>query len=256
MGKLDNKGQNETNTQSYYNLSAIAEGMVVGMKAETGEDLFSFSYTTKLIGYFLTAISPSKYLAYGKALYSAGTDYLSKVDPDNLALFKGALIRPVVYLENNTILNEKSTTNDVQDLYGAQYNSNAQQIQSSLDTQIQQEQLVDLSDYEIHKKVTSDANNSPFFTFIPKVLSSGSELVPTIDEVQMSVEVKEKTNADFFFLSPLGVKPDVGADVVEVKNLKVRSSKKEYDVYKLSKDVPTQISIDKTKDIHMIVVPW
>ena len=256
LGKLDTKTETQTKTQKYYNLSAIAEGMVVGMKAETGEDLFALSYTTKLVGYFLTSITPSKYLAYGKALYSAGTDYLAKVDPDNLALFKGALTNPVVQLDSNTTLSEQNTTNSAQELYGTQYNSNSEAVQASLDSTVQKEQVVDLSDYEVNKKATSDASNSPFFTFIPKALKGGSELVPTVDESEMDIALKDNTNASFFFLAPSGSKPDVGGDVVQLEDVKVQSSAKEYEVYKLDKSSGSQVRVDKTKDIHMIVVPW
>lgn len=263
LGKLEGIDANETITQQYYNLSAVAEGMVVGMKAETGEGLTSFSYTTKLVGYFLTSISPSKYLAYGRALYSAGTDYLAKVDPSNLALFKGALTNPIVQLESNTSLAEGNSSNSADELHGVQYSSETEAVQAVIDTNISNEQVTQLSDYETTKKATSSEESSGYFTLFPTLLSSGSEVVPTAEENVMNIDVVNSEESSIFFLAPEGTTPDVGVDIEPVEGVNVESTTGVYDIFKLSAmtlfkrstNSATSIFVDKTKDIHLIVVP-
>jgi len=255
LGELE--GSETADTQQYYNLSAIAQGMVVGIKTE------SF-YRTKLVFKFLTSITPTKYLAYGKALYSAGTDYLSKVDPNDLEIFKDALVLSIAEGEGDTELNEGNSTNSADELHGVQFDSETEAVKAELDSEIQDEQVTSLSDYETTKKATGSSIDDGFFTLIPNILSSGSEVVPTADEESMQIEVKDESS--IFILSPQGETPDVGTEVTKVEEVNVESTIGTFDIFKLgdssdsifgrraAKSTGT-ITIDKTKNIHMIVVP-
>jgi hypothetical protein len=255
LGELE--GSETADTQQYYNLSAIAQGMVVGIKTE------SF-YRTKLVFKFLTSITPTKYLAYGKALYSAGTDYLSKVDPNDLEIFKDALVLSIAEGEGDTELNEGNSTNSADELHGVQFDSETEAVKAELDSEIQDEQVTSLSDYETTKKATGSSVDDGFFTLIPNILSSGSEVVPAADEESMQIEVKDEFS--IFILAPQGETPDVGTEVTKVEEVNVESTIGTFDIFKLgdssdsifgrraAKSTRT-ITIDKTKNIHMIVVP-
>ena len=79
----------------------------------------------------------------------------------------------------------------------------------------------------------------------------------------MSVDVSKESTSSFFILAPSGTTPDVGADIVKVEDTTVQSSNSSFDIFSLNQNSffnrgtnsITQLQIDKTKGVHLIVVP-
>jgi hypothetical protein len=247
--------------QRYYNLSAMADGMAVGIR-QNGK----IGYLSSTIIHFGIAAG-FKSISYSKAMLNIGDDYLSKTDvttttetfTSNRDNFSGAVQE---FLDDNNETDTTLTVNapsDVTEIFGTQYNSEEERIAALIDG-LEADQITNVKSYSTSKYYT-DTTATEYWTYLPSQIENSNEVLPLKGATSLALNFKDGSDLVLYFVTTNSsldsVQSLVGStDVIQLSSEYAQSSTQKYSVYKLNASDVNSLTIDMKNNLHLFLFSY